>query len=270
MAAVLDSNFIGVLLRSRTFVEILLTWGTLTAGLAVMAVLMARRLCRRVSWRALHTDTSGAATVVDFALTLPIFLIILLLIIQLMIMLNGALIVHYAAYAAARSARVWMWDADPWRLGTVLDPSLERLLKNPWVLANRSDEVRQRIERAARFALIAASPADVRLPSSPVDVPESTIRAMAQTAGYARRAGVLLRQARYAFDPQNARIDVEVTTGSNRLEVLPDLLKTADAWAVTATVSFRLHLGIPVARVLGTNRGDGHYYRSITAEVTLL
>jgi hypothetical protein len=270
MSSMLDYEFIVVLLRSETFAAILLQWGGCCVALAVIAGRMTRHLGRRLAWRPLHPNVLGAATAVDFALTFPVFLVILLLVIQLMILLNGALIVHYAAYTAARSARVWMWDADPWRSGAVLGTSAERLLRNPIVQGNRSDEVRQRVERAARFALIAASPADERLASSPVDTPERIIHEMAQTAGHVGRAVVLLRKARYAFDPQNSQVAFDYEQGANKPELVPDLLKTADAWAITATVSFRLHLAIPVARLLGSNRGDGTFYRSVTAKVTLL
>ena len=136
--------------------------------------------------------------------------------------------------------------------------------------ANRGREVRERVEQAARFALIAASPADVRIPSHPEDIPEQVIREMAQEAGRGGRADVLVRKARYAFDPRNSSVEFEVEKGRSRLELLPDLIKPGDAWAITATVSFRIHLGIPVARFLGSDRGDGHYFRSVIAKVTLL
>lgn len=270
MIAALDSDYIGALLRSETFTPVLWTGSMLGVALIGLVVWLARRFSHRFSWRTLHTDVSGAATIVDFTLTFPIVLVILFFIIQLIIMLNGALIVHYAAYAAARSARVWLWDSTPWPSGVGLGPVVDRLRDTPVARAHNNSELQRRVEQAARFALIAASPADERLSSFPVNIPEHVLQQMAQVAGYAGRAAVLQRKARYAFDPQNSHVTVDYEQGSNEPEMLLDLFKSADAWAVTTTVSFRLHLAIPVARFLGVNRGDGQYYRAVTAKVTLL
>jgi len=64
-----------------------------------------RRL-RRL-WR-LHRNEAGGAQSLAFVLTLPFFVMILLFIVQVSQLMIATVVVHYAAYAAARSASVWI------------------------------------------------------------------------------------------------------------------------------------------------------------------
>jgi hypothetical protein len=61
----------------------------------------------------LHRDQQGGVQSVSFVLTLPIFLMVVLFIVQISQLMIGTMVVHYAAFAAARSAIVWI----PARLG---------------------------------------------------------------------------------------------------------------------------------------------------------
>ena len=56
----------------------------------------------------LHADQRGAVQSLSFVLTLPFFVLIVLFIVQVSQIMIGTVIVHYAAYAAARSAIVWI------------------------------------------------------------------------------------------------------------------------------------------------------------------
>ena len=56
----------------------------------------------------LHADEGGSAQTLSFVLTLPIFVWIMLFIVQVSQIMIGTVVVHYAAYAAARSASVWI------------------------------------------------------------------------------------------------------------------------------------------------------------------
>jgi len=58
--------------------------------------------------RHLHTDESGSAQSLSFVLTLPFFVMIILFIVQVSQLMIGTIVVHYAAFAAARSAIVWI------------------------------------------------------------------------------------------------------------------------------------------------------------------
>ena len=87
-------------------------------ALVVAFVLLAglMRLCSRgVSCRqaferlrSLHRCEQGAVQSLSFVLTLPIFIVICMFIVQVSQLMIGVMVVHYAAYAAARSAVVWI------------------------------------------------------------------------------------------------------------------------------------------------------------------
>ncbi len=56
----------------------------------------------------LHRDETGSVQSLSFVLTLPLFMFVMLLIIQVSQLMIGMIVVHYAAFAAARSAAVWI------------------------------------------------------------------------------------------------------------------------------------------------------------------
>lgn len=61
----------------------------------------------------LHGDQRGSVQSLSFVLTVPIFIMLMLLAVQITQLMIGMVVVHYAAFAAARSATVWI----PARLG---------------------------------------------------------------------------------------------------------------------------------------------------------
>lgn len=56
----------------------------------------------------LHRDEGGGVQSLSFVLTLPIFIMVMMLIVQISQLMIGIMVVHYAAFAAARSAIVWI------------------------------------------------------------------------------------------------------------------------------------------------------------------
>jgi hypothetical protein len=56
----------------------------------------------------LHRDETGSVQSLSFVLTLPLFVTIVMLIVQVSQFMIGIMVVHYAAFAAARSAAVWI------------------------------------------------------------------------------------------------------------------------------------------------------------------
>jgi hypothetical protein len=58
--------------------------------------------------RTLHRCQNGAVQSLSFVLTLPFFIVICMFIVQVSQLMIGVMVVHYAAYAAARSAIVWI------------------------------------------------------------------------------------------------------------------------------------------------------------------
>ncbi|MCG2685605.1 MAG: pilus assembly protein [Planctomycetales bacterium] len=82
----------------------------LAASFAVLYVLAranrARPRPRRL--RRLHADQRGGVQSLSFVLTLPLFIMVLLLIVQVSQLMIGQMVVEYAAFAAARAAAVWI------------------------------------------------------------------------------------------------------------------------------------------------------------------
>ena len=58
--------------------------------------------------RGLHRCQEGGVQTLSFVLTLPIFMMIVLFIVQVSQLMIGITVVHYAAFAAARAASVWI------------------------------------------------------------------------------------------------------------------------------------------------------------------
>jgi hypothetical protein len=58
--------------------------------------------------RQLHGDEGGGVQSLSFVLTLPIFIMVMMLIVQISQLMIGIMVVHYAAFAAVRAAIVWI------------------------------------------------------------------------------------------------------------------------------------------------------------------
>lgn len=73
------------------------------AGVAILAGVLWRAGQR---WRRVMVGGEGGAAIVEFALILPILLLLVLLMAQSSLLMSGNLCVHYSAFCAARSAIV--------------------------------------------------------------------------------------------------------------------------------------------------------------------
>jgi len=91
---------------------LLSTWPLAIALLLVCGALATLvRLLRpgvRQPLLALHGDQRGSVQSVSFVLTVPIFIMLMLLAVQITQLMIGLIVVQYAAFAAARSAAVWI------------------------------------------------------------------------------------------------------------------------------------------------------------------
>lgn len=92
---------------------LLACWPCLAAMFIAFGVLLAIVRLSGAKWnlphlRSLHTCQEGSTQTVSFVLTLPVFIMVVLFIIQMSQLMIGTTVVHYAAYAAARSATVWI------------------------------------------------------------------------------------------------------------------------------------------------------------------
>ncbi len=110
-----------------------LPWaGVLLAACAVAWLLLRTQKAQADFGRlfSLHRDEAGAVQSLSFVLTLPFFILLMLFIIQVSQIMIGTVVVHYAAFAAARAAVVWIpAKVGDWELencigaGYVLDPN---------------------------------------------------------------------------------------------------------------------------------------------------
>lgn len=105
----------------RAILQACLPWGALLGVSFLCAYLLVRLNRMRIEpgrLRRLHRDESGGVQSLSFVLTLPIFVMVMLFILQVSQLMIGTIVVHYAAYAAARSAVVWIparldeWEAE--------------------------------------------------------------------------------------------------------------------------------------------------------------
>lgn len=168
-------------------------------------------LCLRI-WRALplspalpsardlvERKESGTA-MLDFVLTFPFFVMILLIVIQFALMVNARIVVSWAAFAAARSAVVWTDDG--------------------------MEVAQRRAQAAAAVACTAISPSVLALPD-----PGSLLLIAHGTPQTLRRALRVSGMHQYAL----SATEVEVKAGSVKGEIGPH-----DPVTVSVTYQFHL------------------------------
>jgi len=259
-----DGVFLSALLRSPTFWGSAGVWAVWGLGCAAALGLLLFGLARRVRRRGLLADECGTAAAVDFTLTFPVLWFFTACVVQFTFLANGAVIVHYAAYTAARSARVYSFEYD----NDVVDH--EKLIGYPYV---RSSSLRDRVEGAARFALIAASTSNTTYSSPPL--PRPVIRAIVSAAGDPAREGPLMRKAAYAFDPSNSKIEYSLPDPTGATCGIPpglglDTTAPNACNPVTATVEFRLPVTIPGGQMIADECEGGVCYKMTRATVSLI
>lgn len=228
------------------------------------AVVGPRETLRRAAAR-LHGE-SGTATV-EFVLVFLPGLLICLLVLQCMLLFSGNLFVHYAAFAATRSAIVNV-------------PATGQVTRNPVAYAMRAgDAAHQRAERAAAFAV---APVSGPAGSSGADAGAFTDGLGSLYAAYdqdAPRWVGTLAGARVTYALRHTDVGVYRTAvdpdGRVALTDLgDDPLALGPKDPLTLGVTHRLHLSIPVVSALfadGTHAtldGDTPYAR-VTATCTL-
>jgi hypothetical protein len=114
----------------RTVLQACLPWmigWTAVCAALILLVWLVRARLEISRLRHLHADQGGSAQTLSFVLTLPLFVILIMLIVQISQVMIGTIVVHYAAFAAARAAIVWipaqMQGEDPNCIGEVVpDP----------------------------------------------------------------------------------------------------------------------------------------------------
>jgi hypothetical protein len=173
-----------------------------------------RRLAR------LPRDENGGVQSLSFVLTLPVFVMLLMLMVQISQVMIAAIVVHYAAFAAARSAIVWI----PANVG---DPETENRISELAPLGAGDDphEVRYRIRpqgpkyvqirRAAVLACMPLAPSrEVGYALSPTDGETALALATAYaglSAESQKNSRIATRLAnKLAYSAANTEIVIEI------------------------------------------------------------
>jgi len=269
-----DLEFLKVIWVSDTFREsmfdagLFLTILLIITGISLKVLSRSKLKARKKIRFSLNRDETGSANAADFVLILPFFMFMMCLFVQLAMLVNASLIVHYAAYSAARTASVHFCNRSvlSYRLG---------------YLGCDSKKAEAEAIKAARYVLIAASPADNSIQSNG-NPPNESLQWLADE--YLERKSPILIQARYAYDSRNVVVQVKPASSTNLIiqgqyvyERIPseDSIKgdkkLLNTWPVTARVEYVKHLGVPlVAPFLSNVRRGNDHFRTIEAEITLL
>ena len=193
----------------------------------------------------------------EAVLILPMMLVLFGAVSQVMILAQSRVHVEQAAYAAARSALVHM--CPPFNVVAMLKSPIAAIAS-----FNCQDNP-QKWEDAARWALVAAgSPSSAAFGRGCPDIRagQQLMAGSNQLDGY---DAALAAAMCYAYEPGTVSVSVNWETS------LLSQLSGQTVIPVTATVTFQYPLSTPFRRFVDDGqRGDGTYYKTATATVTLL
>lgn len=137
------------------------------------------RLRLATAWRrlrGLHSCEYGGVQSLAFVLTLPIFIVICMFIVQVSQLMIGVMVVNYAAHATARSAMVWaaarVDDLDENKMGEGMQDRVPVVLNADSPLVARN----HKYQKVFQAAVLACAPAS---PSRDTGFPNSDTRAVA-------------------------------------------------------------------------------------------
>jgi hypothetical protein len=193
----------------------------------------------------------GGAAAVEFALAAPVLLALVLITVQFALVAVARRAVEASAFAAARSAVVWV-------------PAESGEGANRLRLSGESAK-RERIERAAALALLPAAPAEALPPGGPPE-PElaGPLRALASETGLAA-PGELVR--RYAAARARVRVAVAIDGAPDPGSVL--VAQPADPLAVTVTYDCPLQVPLAARLLGGRDRRAGGFRAELSARCVL-
>jgi len=248
------------------------------AGALLASSLLAARLLwslrsgmRQARGGATLSGAEGGASVVEFALALPLLLTLLLLTLQIALLVQAKFVVNYAAFAAARSAIVTI----PARIYSTRTGRYERA--NKLHLNNRDSPKMGIIRRAAALPCAAISPVispsvllATGLPSSGGALNAGALETLVSVAALfpatadGRLVGAeLLKRAPYSYDERNTSVEVLRAAAAGR--------DFSDHEPITVRVRYRYYLTVPAANWMlgkpyyggGFISRSGYYYEVV-------
>lgn len=253
--------FIEALLLSQTFVTGPLAWALLSLLLISLFVFLISTRIKRL--RSLHRDERGAASALDFVFVLPIGMLFISLIVQFLNLAQQSIVLHHAAFKAARSALV----------NKCSPPSIQRLGFEEVFTSFACDfgEGEALIERAAQIGAIPAAPASSyvrhRFDCASDRVQTLTDSMIPMAVGYGAPptlARAMENRICYVVEPGNLNVSSSWLVTGYLTEGLPP---------VEVTLTYRHPLTAPIGNWLlatdGGRRNDGTRWREGTASVIL-
>lgn len=277
MSVTIGEGFWPSLLHSATFWNETALFALACAGTCGVFVLCIWNLRRRtVVPLCQPRNERGVSAAVDFTLTLPIIFLVVMLTIQFALLANASFIVHYAAYQAARAARVHLFDASTTAARTLTLVGLDNALTLS--LANKSVAEEKALD-AARLALISIGSAKKSVQTLPDTGSQAwqSMQTLAQTLAQQEgtsQSDVFVTKASYVFDRSKTEVEIELDTSLQQIvggiggAATP---LSAAEWPVNTTVRYQFLLTMPgTGRIFGTAGADKFFYRQLQAEMSLL
>lgn len=209
--------------------------------------------------RNILTRRRRGAMGIEAVLLFPSLMVLFGAVTQVMLLAQTRTYVEMAAFAAARAALVHKCP----------DPTVMDALRSPWAAVNNftcvdTGDKQQKIEDAARWALVSASPTSDFARGRGCPNIEAGLQ-IARASGKLNGLDTALRNAIcYAYQSDS----VQVTTDWD-LSMATRITGGASI-PMRATVRYKTQLSTPFRRFIRDGkRGDGTYWRWVEAEVVL-
>ena len=241
-------------------------WYLLILFAVMFGLIVIARMLRQAHRGRPSSRQAGTATI-EFALVFPIFLFLILTLVQTSLLMVGNLYVHYAAFAAVRSAIVQV------PRDIIVDPVVDAF-NEPRNRVNGDDSTkRERIRRAAVYALV---PVAGRLNTQAAGSDIYTNHLQHYFNTYDRTAPNWVdRLAGMKLQYANAYTDIDLYIARPSADTAPQLQYTlvprdstytfGEREAVTVRVTHRLNLAMPYVGSMfadgkhDANAGTGRY-----------
>ncbi len=183
-------------------------------GLATLVRLLSPKEIRNSVFR-LHGDQAGSVQSLGFVLTVPVFIMLMLFVVQVTQLMVGMIGVQYSAFAAARSASVWI----PARYGDEPENCIgtrtgdRQFHDGQQFLIAPGGQKYERIRSAAVLACVPVAPSrDLKATNQQSRLPEALIRVYAAVAPSSQSNSRMPRRLanKWAYADANTQIEIRI------------------------------------------------------------
>ena len=284
-----SNPFIQSLFASPVFWSQTVGFGAAAVAGLVLSGLVLRWGLSQKSWQlgriqTLRDDNRGVAAIMDFTLVLPIFVMIILLTLQLALMANASLIVHYSAYSAARSAKSQLLDFDHAFLdldccSIDLVNKAQGVMSALTVLNEGRPDVDEKVFAAAAWPLVSLAPSSRDIAISAVGgggqgtskssyrrIDDLGLRTVLQKQDIkAGRTDLLLRKAAYAYSNAYLQVDYGSPIFSSVKELWEQRANSPSLSQVASSLGVNAHYAAVVMGLADKLEASGYSVTTITS-----